>query len=142
MNDSSVIKEWENRADEFCRAWSSEVGRPNFEALSQLYAADSDVVIYDTLPPLAGFRGFEEMRQQIYPELCRIEVRRTGALLLKSLCEGRVVVTAYPFHLSYGFTDGQRYEIDARITETWEQRPEGYRIVQEHPSTVWQLENA
>lgn len=42
-----------------------------------------------------------------------------------------------PFHLRYAFNDGRTYEVEARITEVWEQRDDAYVIVQEHPSTVY-----
>ncbi|AYC31863.1 nuclear transport factor 2 family protein [Pseudomonas cavernae] len=131
------IQEWENRVDGFCLAWSSETGRPNYEALSKLYAPDADVQIYDTLPPIEGFQNFSRMRSTIYPELAAINVCRTGPINFKILCNGNVVVTNYPFHLSYGFADGTGHEIDARISEVWEKRGDTYVIVHEHPSTIY-----
>jgi ketosteroid isomerase-like protein len=133
------ITTWNERADRFCKAWSSAVGRPDFETLSKLYAPDTDIVIFDTLPPIHGFRGFEQMRQSIYPDVTGIEVRRTGPIDLKRLANGGVVVTSYPFHLSYSFSDGTGHEIAARISEVWEKRADGYVIVHEHPSTVYVL---
>ena len=129
--------DWNDVADAFCAAWTSDQGRPDFETLSQFYAHDADVVIFDTLPPLEGFNGFHDLRLSIYQDLEKIAVRRTGDVLAKSLASGTVVATAYPFHLSYRFSDGRSYEIDARITETWEWRENTYLIVQEHPSTVY-----
>ena len=137
MTSENDIESWNERADRFCEAWSSEVGHPDFDALSELYAADPDVVIYDTLPPIQGFRGFEQMRQAIYPDLERIFVRRTGPIAVKHLVAGRVVVVSYPFHLSYGFANGTGLEIEARISEVWEKRAGRYVIVHEHPSTVY-----
>ncbi len=139
MTSCDDITSWNERADRFCRAWSSEVGRPDFDTLSTIYAADADVVIYDTLPPIQGFRGFEQMRRSIYPELAYIHVRRTGAIDVKRLADGTVVVTSYPFHLSYGFSNGTGHEIGARISEVWERRTDGYVIVHEHPSTIYTL---
>jgi ketosteroid isomerase-like protein len=136
-DDAGVF--WNERADAFCKAWSSEVGHPDFQALSKLYAADADVVIYDTLAPIHGFLGFEQMRQSIYPALMRIHVQRTGPIAIKQLANGSVVVTSYPFHLSYGFAGGTDYEIEARISEVWEKRGGEYVIVHEHPSTVYDL---
>lgn len=129
--------DWNAVADAFCAAWTSDEGRPDFETLSQFYAQDADIVIFDTLPPLEGFSGFDDLRLSIYQELESLAVRRTGDVLAKSLASGAVVATAYPFHLSYRFADGRSYEIDARITETWERRGDTYLIVQEHPSTVY-----
>ena len=137
MTSGNEMASWNERADRFCEAWSSEVGRPDFDTLSKIYAADADVVIYDTLPPIEGFRGFEQMRQSIYPELARIHVHRTGPIAVKRLAGGIVVVTSYPFHLSYGFANGTGHEIDARISEVWEKRAGEYWIVHEHPSTVY-----
>ena len=133
---------WDRAADEFCQAWSSDVGRPDYARLADFYAPDPDVVIYDTLAPLAGFRGFEQMREAIYPGLATIDVQRTGPVEAKGLADNRVVVTSYPFRLSYGFADGRRYELEARISEVWERRPGGYRIVHGHPSTVHDLEHS
>lgn len=139
MKSDDAAAFWNERADTFCKAWSSEVGRPDFQVLSKLYAADADVVIYDTLPPIHGFLGFEQMRQSIYPALTRIHVQRTGPIAVKQLANGRVVVISYPFHLSYGFAGGTGYEIEARISEMWEKRGGEYVIVHEHPSTVCDL---
>lgn len=139
MTSDNDMASWNERADRFCKAWSSEVGRPDFDTLSKVYAADADVVIYDTLPPIQGFRGFEQMRQSIYPELTYIHVRRTGPIDVKRLADGTVVVTSYPFHLSYGFSSGVGHEIEARISEVWERRTGEYVIVHEHPSTVYAL---
>jgi len=139
MTSNDDIASWNERADRFCEAWSSGVGRPDFDALSKIYAPDADVVIYDTLPPIQGFRGFEQMRGSIYPELASIQVRRTGPIDVKRLADGAVVVTSYPFHLSYGFSDGTGHEIDARISEVWEKRAGAYVIVHEHPSTVYDV---
>jgi ketosteroid isomerase-like protein len=138
---SETSPNWDRAADEFCQAWSSDVGRPDYARLADFYAPDPDVVIYDSLAPLAGFRGFEQMREAIYPGLATIDVQRTGPVEAKGLAEGRVVVTSYPFRLAYGFADGRRYELEARISEVWERRPGGYRIVHEHPSTVHDLEH-
>ena len=139
MPSDNDMASWNERADRFCKAWSSEVGRPDFDTLSTIYAVDPDVVIYDTLPPIQGFRGFEQMRQSIYPQLTYIDVRRTGPIDVKRLADGTVVVTSYPFHLSYGFSNGTGHEIDARISEVWERRTGEYVIVHEHPSTVYAL---
>jgi len=54
---------------------------------------DSDVVIYDSLPPLAGFTGFAEMRS-IYPGLSRLTVSQIRTRV-KLLAEGQVAVTAF-----------------------------------------------
>lgn len=133
---SASQPDWERIADAFCAAWTSDEGRPDFEALAQFYAHDDDVVIYDTLPPLEGFRGFAALSREIYSGLERIAVERTGPVTAKPIAGGAAFATAYPFHLSYAFDDGRVYEIDARITKVWERRPEGWRIVQEHPSTA------
>lgn len=129
--------DWEAVADAFCDAWTSENGQPDFDTLAHFYAPDDDIIIYDTLPPLKGFRGFDDLRSQIYEGLERIAVRRTGSIVVKPLADERVIATAYPFHLSYSFSDGRAYEIDARISEVWELRDGKYAIVQEHPSTVY-----
>ncbi len=139
MTSDNDMDSWNERADRFCKAWSSEVGRPDFDTLSKLYAADADVVIYDTLPPIHGFCGFAQMRQSIYPDLTYIDVRRAGPIAVKRLAAGGVVVTSYPFHLSYGFSNGTSHEIEARISEVWEKRAGEYVIVHEHPSTVYTL---
>lgn len=129
---------WENVADEFCAAWTSPVGKPDLDRLACFYAPDDDVIIYDTLAPLEGFRGFTALKASIYEGLRRIGVRRTGPVVVRPLAGGEIVVTAYLSHLSYEFTDGRRYEIDSRISEVWERRNGRYVVVHEHPSTVYQ----
>ena len=45
MTSDNDMASWNERADRFCKAWSSEVGRPDFDTLSKVYAADADVDI-------------------------------------------------------------------------------------------------
>ncbi len=130
---------WSHVADAFCRAWSSETGVPDYDYLSQLYAPDDDVIIYDALPPLEGFRGFQQVRSDLYPELANIHVERTGDVAVRELAHGVVVVTSYPLRLAYTFTDGRAVTLDARMSEVWERRGERYLIVHEHPSTVYTI---
>jgi len=56
--------------------------------------------------------------------------------MVRSLANGEIIVTAFPFHVNYHFKDGRHLDFDARITEVWEKRQQGYVIVHEHPSTV------
>ena len=128
---------WEAVADRFCEAWTSSIGKPNFDTLGEMYARDEDVIIYDTLPPLNGFRGFDDLRTSIYEGLASMTTELRGNVTVRALANGEVIVTSYPFHLSYRFDDGRHYEIDARITEVWEKRGERYVIVHEHPSTIY-----
>lgn len=137
VSTTSSQPNWSAITDEFCAAWTSENGQPDLETLANFYAHDADVVIYDTLPPLEGFAGFNDLRSEIYDGLERIATKRTGEVRLKMLADGQVVAAAYPIHHSYRFSDGRSYEIDARITQVWEKRDNSYRIVQEHPSTVY-----
>jgi len=54
--------DWNAVADTFCEAWTSPVGKPDFDTLANMYAHDSDIVIYDSLPPsmdLVGLRQCE-----------------------------------------------------------------------------------
>jgi len=129
--------DWAAVADAFCQAWSSNRGSPDYDCLANFYAPDDDVIIYDTLPPLQGFLGFKQLRNEIYPGLEHIAVKRTGDVVARAMAAGHVVVTCYPFHLQYAFVDGRTMSIDARITEVWERRSDGYRIVHEHPSTIY-----
>ncbi len=128
--------DWTAVADAFCQAWSSNRGSPDYDYLASFYAPDDDVIIYDTLPPIGGFLGFAQLRNEIYPGLGQIAVERTGDVVARELAAGQVVITCYPLRLRYAFADGRRMSIDARISEVWERRSDGYRIVHEHPSTV------
>ena len=67
MSVSETNPDWDRAADEFCQAWSSDVGRPDYARLADFYAPDPDVVIYDSLAPLAGFRGFEQNAREHLP---------------------------------------------------------------------------
>ncbi|MCC5621981.1 DUF4440 domain-containing protein [Nostoc sp. CHAB 5715] len=127
--------EWQNRIQEYCEAWTTDSGHPNFERLATFYAMDSDVVIYDSLPPLEGFAGFAEMRS-IYPGLSQLSVSPNQDLQVKLLAEGRVAVTAFTSRMAYTFEDGNEFEVSARHTDVWEKRNNQWLIVHEHPSTV------
>lgn len=129
--------DWNAVADEFCLAWTSEDGRPDFDTLAHFYAPDDDVIIFDALPPLEGFRGFADLRASIYGGLSRILVTRTGEVMVRPLAGEAVMVTAFPLHFSYVFSNGRSFEIDGRISQVWERRGEAYVIVHEHPSTVF-----
>ena len=127
--------EWQNRIQEYCEAWTTDNGDPNFDRLAMFYAMDSDVVIYDSLPPLEGFAGFAQMRS-IYPGLSRLTVSTNQDLQVKLLAEGRVAVTAFTSRMSYTFDDDSNFEVNARHTDVWENRNNQWLIVHEHPSTV------
>lgn len=133
--------EWQNRIQEYCKAWTTDSGQPNFEHLATFYAMDSDIVIYDSLPPLEGFAGFAEMRS-IYPGLSRLYVSPNQDLQVKFLAEGQVAVTAFTSQMSYTFEDGNEFVVNARHTDVWEKRNNQWLIVHEHPSTVINLSNA
>jgi ketosteroid isomerase-like protein len=128
--------DWTAVADAFCQAWSNNRGSPDYDYLAKLYAPENDVIIYDTLPPLDGFLGFAQLRNKIYPGLEEIAVERTGDVVAREIAAGQVVIICYPFSLRYAFAGGRKMSIDARISEVWERRNDGYRIVHEHPSTV------
>lgn len=136
MSDGTKYPLWTKRVDDFCKAWSSKTGRPNYHALASMYAPEDDIVIYDTFPPLEGFRGFEQMRRDIYPNLSAIQISRVSRIYFKSLCAASVVITSYQIRLHYGYVDGSVHDIAARISQVWERREDGYRIVHEHPSTT------
>lgn len=82
--------DWDRVADDFCHAWTSDIGRPDFDRLAAFYAPDDDVVIFDALPPLEGFRGFAAVRSEIYDGLDRIRVERTGDVTARPLAHGAV----------------------------------------------------
>lgn len=134
--NSNGEPDWNAVADIFCAAWSTDDGKPNFDVLAEMYAHDADVVIYDSLAPIEGFRGFEDLRSSIYADLAQLSVQRTGNVEHRSFADGKIVVTAYPLRFAYDFKDGRAYEFDARISEVWELRNQRYVIVHEHPSTV------
>lgn len=128
--------DWNAVADRFCAAWTSPTGTPDFDTLGAMYAPDPDIVIYDSLAPLDGFRGFAAMRSGIYVGLASLDVHRTGEVEERSLANGAVVVISYPMRFAYAFDDGRRLDFDARMSEVWELRGDRYVIVHEHPSTV------
>lgn len=128
--------DWNEVADRFCRAWTTGTGKPDFYVLADMYAPDPDIIIYDSLPPIEGFRGFDDLRSSIYDGLDRLTVERTGPVEVRSLVGGAAVITAYPMRFAYDFSDGRKHRFDARITEVWERRGDRYVIVHEHPSTV------
>lgn len=134
--DATSLVDWNAVADRFCAAWTSDTGKPDFNSLSEMYAHDDDVVIYDSLPPLNGFRGFSDLRNSIYDDLKELTVQRTDHVIVRSLANGAIVITAYPMRFHYRFADGRTYDFDARISEVWEKRGDRFVIVHEHPSTV------
>ncbi len=134
--DASRAVDWNVVADRFCAAWTSDVGKPDFDDLAELYAHDNDTIIYDSLPPIEGFRGFADLNASIYGDLAELRVQRTGEVIARPLARGEVVVTAYPMRFHYRFADGRTYDFDARISEVWERRGDRYVIVHEHPSTT------
>lgn len=129
--------DWERVADCFCGAWTTEDGQPDYTLLRELYSEDGDVVIYDSLPPLEGFRGFEEMAAEIYAhDLMALSVERSGAIEKRELGDGSAIVVSYPLSFLYRFKGKPPLEFEARISQVWELQDPGFRIVHEHPSTI------
>lgn len=134
--DATEPIDWDSIADLFCRAWSAESDKPDFQTLSTMYAPEPEVVIYDSLPPLNGFRGFADLKSTIYPDLRRLSVKRISPVEWRSFADDRVVIVAYLLRYEYGFRDGRELRFDGRISQLWERRGDRFVIVHEHPSTV------
>lgn len=129
--------DWEQVADRFCRAWTTEDGQPDYKLLRELYSEDRDIVVYDSLPPLEGFRGFEQMAAEIYAhDLEVLSVERSGSVEKRKLGDGSAVVISYPLSFLYRFEGKAPLEFEARISQVWELQGPGFRIVHEHPSTI------
>jgi hypothetical protein len=129
--------DWEQVADRFCDAWTTEDGQPDYTLLRELYSEDGDIVIYDSLPPLEGFRGFDQMTAEMYADdLVALSVERSGPVEKRELGDGSAVVVSYPLSFVYRFEGEPPLEFEARISQVWELQGPGFRIVHEHPSTI------
>lgn len=133
--NSTDLSQWQQRIETYCKAWTTDTGKPDFETLSTFYAKDNDVVIYDSLPPLEGFTGFDQMTE-IYPGLTRLEVLPNRDLRVKYVADNRVAITAFTSQMSYTFENGKTFKIKARHSDVWEKRGDAWLIVHEHPSTT------
>lgn len=130
------MSEWQQRIDDYYAAWAIETGRPNFERLSQIYAEDPDIIFYDILPPLEGYRGFDALQREVYADIVRMTATPNKDLRVWMLAEGRVAITAQTYRQSIVFRTGKSFAVDARETDVWERRDGRWRIVHAHASSV------
>ena len=98
MMNISTNAEWQQRIEDYCEAWTTYDGKPDFKRIGEYYAHDPDVIIYDTLPPLEGFTGFEALRA-IYPNLERLVVTPNKDVQVRLLAGGTVAITTHTFRL-------------------------------------------
>lgn len=137
MMNTSTNAQWQQRIENYCEAWTTYDGKPDFDRIGEYYAHDPDVIIYDTLPPLEGFTGFEALRA-IYPNLERLVVTPNKDVRVRLLAGGTVAITTHTFRLAHTPKGGAKFEVDARQSNVWEKRDGKWLIVHEHPSTVVQ----
>ena len=122
--------------DNYFTAWSKISDKFDIAPAARLYARDSDLVVWDILPPLNGYRGIADYKVNIqknaYDKFERF--RLTSRDDLRVTQSGLIAWTTVTFHAEGKLKNGMPLKLDGRLTDIWERRGRQWLIVHEHSS--------
>ncbi|MFC4986257.1 YybH family protein [Saliphagus infecundisoli] len=128
--------EFESLIQRFTAAWSTDTGTPEYEEVSEFYAPEDDVILYDFVDPRAGYHGWEELRpgleKEIYAGVSSLDWTPSDVWAVR---RDDIAWTGFNWDMTIRFDDGDTETIDTgRMTMIWEMRNGSWRIVHEHSS--------
>jgi len=121
--------------DRYYAAWSSDGGNIDFDTAGQFYVHSDELLVYDPMPPLGGFQGWNALKagdQNAFGNFTHIKL--TPYDDLKVTRHGDVAWCTLTYHLSLSTKTGEGGEYDLRHTIIWEKREGQWLIVHEHAS--------
>ncbi|NEQ18979.1 MAG: hypothetical protein F6K28_03185 [Microcoleus sp. SIO2G3] len=103
----------------------------------QFYAKEPDLIFYDPLPPLEGYRGWQGIKTgvaQVWGDAGIISANITPCGELQVWRRGDIALSISFPTASAKLRNGQAQEIEQRHTIVWQQRDGKWLIVHEHAS--------
>lgn len=129
------IKALQARINEYCSAWTTETGQPNWATIEKLYA-DEELFHYDAVTPhsftnVAGMKvAFAEMQKQLQLKSLDLTARDN----LKTFRRGDLVWTTVLQDIVVQSETGNELKMVQRQTGIWEERDGHWVILHEHLS--------
>lgn len=124
------------------RAWSFEAGDARFDEAGPDYTRRPDAVFMDPIPPLAGYRGWQEYRHAV-PTWIERGIRRAtftaSAAGFRAWREGDVVWNIMLCGVAITLPDNVSVEQECRGTTIWEWEGDDWRLAHEHFSVPAEL---
>lgn len=130
------------RVDEYCAAWSTQEGQPNWSMIEKLYA-DEELFHYDAVTPhsftnVAGMKvAFAQMQKNLRLESLKLTARDE----LKTFRRGDLVWTTVLQDVVVKTEDGNELKMVQRQTGIWEERDGNWVMIHEHLSAPSSLQN-
>lgn len=142
QNRANTDTEFQSLTNRYYEAWSMQKQPFDIIPAAQFYAKDVDLIFFDVLEPLQGYRGWEafqkNMIDNVYASLENFKL--TGNDDLYVTRKGDIAWTTQTFHASGKLKNGKISEFNGRNTDIWERRDGAWLIVHEHGSVALKIE--
>jgi ketosteroid isomerase-like protein len=142
-NLTDDINALQARINQYCAAWTTQAGEPDWGTIEQLYA-DEDLMHYDAVTPhsfanVAGMKeAFAGMKQGL--RLIALELKaRKGLNVFR---RGDLVWTTVLQNIVAKTEDGNELRFVQRQTGIWEERDGNWVMVHEHLSAPSSLQKS
>ncbi|HAX76895.1 MAG TPA: hypothetical protein DCY88_13895 [Cyanobacteria bacterium UBA11372] len=130
------------RINEYCAAWTTQAGQPNWSKIEQLYA-DEELFHYDAVTPhsftnVTGMKeAFAEMQKQLQLKSLKLTARDD----LKTFRRGDLIWTTVLQDIVVESENGTELKMVQRQTGIWEERDGNWVMLHEHLSAPSSLQN-
>ncbi len=134
------LQTWRRRLDAYFASWSfydPHFTEADFLDAKAMYTDDPHAIFYDPLPPLKGYRGWDDFQRvitHVWHEAGIVfgDIRYDGDLRVYPLADDLVYTTCLA-RADLGFEGGRTSALIQRGTQVWHRRPDGrWVVVHEH----------
>ena len=140
-NLAEDIQSLQNRINDYCKAWTTKEGQPDWFKIEKLYASE-DLLHYDAVTPhsfanvLEMKTAFAEMQKTLGMKSLSLKARDD----LNVFRRGDLIWTTVLHDIVALLEDGKELKFVQRQTGIWEQRDRNWVIIHEHLSAPSSLQ--
>jgi ketosteroid isomerase-like protein len=132
----------QTRINQYCAAWTTQAGEPDWSTIEQLYA-NEDLLHYDAVTPhsFANVAGMKEAFAQMKKGLRLTSLELKARKNLNVFRRGDIVWTTVLQDIIAKTEDGKELKFVQRQTGIWEERNNNWIIIHEHLSAPSSLQD-
>jgi ketosteroid isomerase-like protein len=141
-NIAEDVNALQKRINEYCAAWTTQAGEPDWSTIEQLYA-DEDLMHYDAVTPhsFANVAGMKEAFAEMQQKLGLVSLELTAREGLNVFRRGDLVWTTILQDIIAKIQDGNELNFVQRQTGIWEERDGRWVMIHEHLSAPSSLQS-
>jgi ketosteroid isomerase-like protein len=132
----------QKRISEYCAAWTTQAGEPDWLKIKQLYA-DEDLLHYDAVTPhsFTNVAGMKEAFSEMKKGLCLLSLELKPREDLNVFRRGDLIWTTVLQDVIAKTQGGNELNFVQRQTGIWEERDGNWVIIHEHLSAPSSLQD-